>query len=158
MRWTNKRPDVKDQIFKESMMQTQTAMTKVFGDVIHRYGRAQAIEDGLLVDLSGDEAIREDVADVCRRYYKHPIACTPTVFDLLDAAVKNERYCNDYAGLVHDVLWMSKCASRKIDDSAVVFPVIIAGAGRRRHYDFKLIVGPGEQGEPVITIMMPDEG
>lgn len=127
------------------------------GDVIHGCRRAQAIEDGALVDLSGSEAIRKDVADVCRRHYKHPIACTPAVFDLLAAAVRNERYGNDYAGLVHDMMWMSKCAGRKIDESVVAFPVIITGAGRRRHYDFKLVVGAGDRGEPVITIMMPDE-
>ena len=35
--------------------------------------------------------------------------------------------------------------------------VIIAGAGRRRNFEFKLVVGPGDQGEPVITIMLPGE-
>jgi len=58
---------------------------------------------------------------------------------------------------VHDMLWMSQVMKRQIDESTVMFRVIIAGAGRQRNYDFKLAVGPGDQGEPVITIMMPDE-
>lgn len=46
---------------------------------------------------------------------------------------------------------------RKLDESTVIFRVIIAGAGRQRNYDFKLQVGPGDNGEPVITIMLPSE-
>lgn len=135
----------------------QTQLTEIFGDVIHSYSRAQAIEDGVLVDLSGAEAIRGDVADVCRQHYKFPVACTATAFDIIDAAVKNKRCCNDYAGIVHDMLWMSKVAKRQINESTIIFPVIIRGAGRRRHYDFKLIVGPGDRGEPAITIGIASE-
>ena len=55
------------------------------------------------------------------------------------------------------MLFMSSVFKRQIDESTVMFRVIIAGAGRQRNYDFKLAVGPGDQGEPVITIMLLDE-
>ena len=132
--------------------QTPNTMAEIFGEVIHTYTRAQAIEDGVLVDLMQDE-----MAAVAKQHYKHPIACTAAVFEIMQKAVENPRYCNDYAGVLHDMLWMSRCAGRRINESAVMFRVIIQGAGRSKYHDFKLVVGPGDQGEPVITIMRPDE-
>lgn len=126
----------------------------IFGDVIHRYTRAQAIDDGMLIDFTDPES---DTGDVCRQHYKFPIACTSAVFDIMQKAVENPRYCQDYAGILHDMLFMSKVMNRKLDESTVIFRVIIAGAGRQRNYDFKLQVGPGDNGEPVITIMLPSE-
>ena len=55
------------------------------------------------------------------------------------------------------MLWMSRCTCRKINESAVIFQVIIQGAGRSKYHAFKLNVGPGDDGEPVITIMLPGE-
>ena len=126
----------------------------IFGDVIHRYTRAQAIDDGMLIDFTDPES---DTVDVCLQHYKLPIACTSAVFDIMQKAVENPRYCQDYAGILHDMLFMSKVMKRKLDESTVIFRVIIAGAGRQRNYDFKLQVGPGDNGEPVITIMLPSE-
>lgn len=127
-------------------------MEEIFGETIYAYTRAQAIEDGFLVDL-----MQGDMADVARQHYKFPIACTSSVFGIMQKAVENPLYCNDYAGILHDMLYMSKVFKRQIDESTVIFRVIITGAGRQRNFDFKLQVGPGDQGEPVITIMMPDE-
>ena len=127
-------------------------MDEIFGETIHVYSRTQAIEDGFLVDLMQDEML-----EVCRQHYKFPIACTTSVFEIMRKAVENPRYRNDYAGVLHDMLWMSKVMKRQIDESTVIFRVIITGAGRQRNFDFKLQVGPGDQGEPVITIMLPNE-
>jgi hypothetical protein len=127
-------------------------MLEVFGEVIHTYTRAQAIEDGVLVDL-----MQNELGEVSRQHYKFPIACTLAVFEVMQKAVENPRYCQDYAGILHDMLFMSKAMKRKIDESTVIFRAIIVGAGRQRNHDFKLIVGPGDQGEPVITIMLPNE-
>lgn len=120
--------------------------------ILFSYTREQAIADGVLVDLMQDE-----MAPVCRQHYKYPVACTSAVFDIIRRAVENPRWSNDYAGVVHDILWMSRVASRALNPSTVVFRVTITGAGIRQLYDFKLIVGPGDQAEPVITIMMPEE-
>jgi len=133
-------------------MQTQNTMTEIFGDVIHSYSRAQAIEDGVLVDL-----MQNELGDVSRQHYKRPIACTLAVFEIMRKAVENPHYCQDYAGILHDMLWMSKVVRRPIDDSTATFRVIIQGAGRCKYHTFKFVVGPGDQGEPVITIMLPNE-
>ncbi len=53
-------------------------------DIISTYTRAQAIEDGVLVDLMQDE-----MTSVCRQNYKFPIACTSAVFAIMQRAVEN---------------------------------------------------------------------
>lgn len=136
----------------QTTQQAPATLADVFGKVISSYSRAQAIEDGVLVDLMQDE-----MANVARQHYKFPIACTAAVFAVMQKAVENPRYCNDYAGILHDMLWMSRCVGRKLNDFAVLFRVIIQGAGRSKYHDFKLAVGPGDRGEPVITILMPGE-
>lgn len=127
-------------------------LTEIFGAPIHVYSRTDAIEDGVLVDLMQDE-----MEGVCRQHYKHPIACTSAVFEVMQKAVENKRYCNDYAGILHDMLFMSKATGRRMDESTVLFRCIIVGAGRSKYHDFKLMVHGGDQGEPVITISLPGE-
>ncbi|MEW6775927.1 MAG: DUF6573 family protein [Bdellovibrionota bacterium] len=125
-----------------------------WGEVIYSYTRAQAIEDGVLVDLS---AIAPDVAS---QHYKYPIACTSTVWDIIQRAVENKQYANDYKGVIHDILWMSRGGGirwRSPDDTTVLFDVIITGTGPKRIHRFKIVVGPGDKAEPVLTIMLPEE-
>ena len=131
-----------------------SSLVEIFGEVIHTYSRADAINDGFLVDFTDPES---DTGDVCRQHYKFPIAATSAVFAVMQKAVENKRYCQDYAGILHDMLWMSRCMGRKLNESTVMFRVIIQGAGRSKYHDFKLVVGPGDAGEPVITLMMPNE-
>ena len=121
----------------------------IFGDVISRYTRQQAIEDGFLVDL-----MQGELGQVSRQHYKYPVACTVGVFELMRKAVENPRWCNDYPGILHDILTMSK-HGRMLDRSTVLFEVIITGTGRKRTLTLKLTVGPGDDMEPVIKISLP---
>jgi len=60
---------------------------------------------------------------------------------------------------------MAACRSREIarsrrHASTALFQVIVVprpGHGRLRLRTLKLVVGPGDAGEPVATIMLPDE-
>ncbi len=130
----------------------QKLVDELFGPVIYSYSRRQAIEDGVLVDLMQDK-----MAEVARSHYKYDIAATIEVFEIMNKAVQNKRHMNDFAGILHDMLWMSKVYKRQISETTVIFRVKIKGAGRRSVYDFKLVVGPGDDGEPVITIMNPEQ-
>ena len=130
----------------------ENTLQDVFGEVIYSYSRKQAIEDGILVDLGQDKML-----EVCRHHYKYPIACTAAVFGIMERAVANKKHCNDFAGVLHDMLWMSRVYKREIDPTTVAFRVKIAGAGRKSVYDFKMVCGPGDDAEPVMTIMTPDE-
>lgn len=127
-------------------------LTELFGEVISVYTREQAIEDGTLVDLSAV------APEVCRQHFKYPVACTAAVWAIIDKAVKNPKWHNDLNGVVHDILWMSKAnKTRRYDATTHLFKVIIKGAGRQSVFEFKIICGPGDQAEPVLTIMGVDE-
>lgn len=120
-------------------------------EIIRSYSRAQAIEDGVLVDLTAL------APGVCRQHYRFPVACTAAVWSIIDRAIKNPKWANDINGVVHDLLWMSRCRSNRLDERTLLFEVIIRGAGRRSVFKFKLVCGPGDDREPVLTLMSPEE-
>lgn len=117
--------------------------------IISSYTRAQAIEDGFLVDL--------DQFDGARGHFKYPLACTAAVWAIIEKAVNNPKWANDYNGVIHDLCWMSKVHAKALDPTTRLFGVIIRGAGRRSNYTFKIVCGPGDTAEPVLTIMLPEE-
>lgn len=137
------------------MNETQTNKPTVdpfWGEVISTYSRKQAIEDGVLVDLMQDK-----MAEVARQHYKYPIACTAAVWEIIDKAVKNPKWCNDYAGVLHDMLWMSRVYKRQVSEDTIIFRVKIVGAGRQQLFDFKMVCGPDDDGSPCMTILCQDE-
>ena len=115
-----------------------------FGEVIYSYSRAQAIEDGVLVDLSNVDSIQQ--------HWKHPFACTSTVWAIIEDALKQPG--QDLAGICHDISWTAMIAIRSSRDTGhVQFKVIITGT----KHTFKLHIGPGDTPAPVLTLMLPDE-
>ena len=124
---------------------------ELFGEVIYNYSRAQAIEDGVLVDLS------TNYPSECRMY-KFPVACTSAIWALVEQTVANKRHCNSVEGVIWDILYMSqRGVIARPDDRTVLFKVIITGTGRKNTHTFKAICGPGDDLAPVITIMLPEE-
>jgi hypothetical protein len=137
-------------------------------DVISVYTRTQAIADGQLVDLS-------DAKDIQGRRlspFKWPVAITATAFGEAisaggewkqDADGKETLFLpggQDFAGRVWDVLWMLKLAidlSRGGDCVKFAVSVLVDGEKQRETVHLKSICGPGDDGEPVITITLPDE-
>lgn len=130
-------------------------MDSLFADapVISRYTRAQAIEDGILIDL------RPRALEVCQEHFGDaPVACTASVWGIIQRAVANPRHCIDLAGVVHDICHMSKVYARPSDGSAgTLFRVTITGAGRQRLWDLKRVVAAGDAGEPTILFSLPNE-
>lgn len=116
----------------------------IFGDAIFRYTRANAISDGVLVDLSQVTTVKE--------HWKFPFACTDTVFALIERAI--EEHGNDLAGIMHDISLMAKAEVRNGSRADVIhFKVFI---GLTLH-DLKLHIGPGDTAAPVMTLMLPHE-
>ena len=116
----------------------------LFGEVIFSYSRKQAIEDGVLVDLS--------FIEVMQQHWKHPIACTSAVWEIIERALQIEgQDCN---GIGHDISTMAKLAIRS-DRSVeqVFFSVLILGVKHK----LKLHIGPGDTVEAVLTLMLPHE-
>lgn len=126
-------------------------------EIISVYTRRQAIDDGFQIDAN-----EGDFAEVTRQNFKFPVYMTTGVYELIEKAVANRRWCNDLKGVWHDICWMARlaiCANR--DGDRVGFRVIIRGAGRRSNYLMVATVGARgldiDDAEPAITIMLPDE-
>jgi len=115
-----------------------------FGETVYSYSRAQAIEDGVLVDLSQVDSIKQ--------HWKHPFACTSTVWALIEEALKQPG--QDLAGICHDISWMAMIAIRSNPaNSQTLFKVIITGT----KHTLKIHIGPGDTPDPVLTLMLPNE-
>lgn len=116
----------------------------LFGEAVFIYTRAQAIEDGVLVDLSHVDSIQQ--------HWKYPFACTSTVWAIIEAALKREG--QDLSGICHDISVMAHLAiPAGRDTNQIRFKVIIAGPT----YTLKLHLGPGDTPAPVLTLMLPHE-
>jgi hypothetical protein len=125
-------------------------------DVIHPYSRAQAIEDGVLVDLRQDE-----LDEVVRNAgFKYPVACTDTVFfSCIDVTPAAARVGCDMKGRLWDVLWQLKLAiKRAVRTDRVAFQVaVVRDETKPTLTELVAVCGPGDDAEPVITICFPGE-
>ncbi len=128
-----------------------SSLEDIFGEAIDTYTRAQAIEDGTLACM-----MQGELGEVSRQHYKCPVACSAGVHALIRQAVEHPDHCNDWPGIWHDVLYMSKHGARS-GESMVLFKVTITGTGRKRYHNMILTVGPGDNAEPVITVMLQGE-
>src|SRR5262245_44575656 len=121
-------------------------------DLIHRYTRAEALRDGVLVDVS---------ATAREAGIRYPVALTRSAWERC-VTVPPGVACQDEAGRLWDVLWLLRCAARGSNGGAgeVRFGVHVRNDNRERTPPLarlKAVCGPGDQGEPVITVMLPDE-
>jgi Family of unknown function (DUF6573) len=138
-------------------------------DLISVYTRAQAIADGTLIDLT--DATDRDGRKLSP--FKWPVAITATAFaETISAgghwqndADGNETLllpgCQDFAWRVWDVFWMLLVAIRQAPSEAdcVRFEVsvLVDGERIRKTVRLKSLCGPGDDGEPVLTILLPEE-
>ena len=120
-----------------------------FGPVIFRYTRAQAIEDGVLVDVS--EIARE--AGI-----KHPTVLTAAVWAEY-VRVPEGVECQDAEGRLWDILFMFHLAARQAaGKSEILFQLFVRNDNREpKPVTLKAICGPGDTLEPVLTILLPGE-
>ena len=117
--------------------------------LIYAYTRAQALKDGVLIDVS--EMARE-------AGFVWPVALTAAVWALVEDIPRRYRAWQTVEGRLWDLLWMAYCAIRSAEHSGTELRyTLLLDHGRRRYLTLKLVTGPGDHGEPVVTIMLPDE-
>lgn len=120
-------------------------------DLIHRYTRAEAIADGVLIDVS---------AATAEAGIRHPMALTAAVWERC-VAVPPGVLCQDEAGRLWDVLWLLRCAIGRSDGGPLVrFGVHVRNDNRERTpplVRLKALCGPNDDGSPCITVMLLDE-
>jgi len=121
----------------------------LFGEVIFQYTRAQAIEDGVLIDVT--EKAREAGINF-------PTAVTAAVWEQC-VTVPEKAHCQDEIGRLWDILTVLRFTIiRSKGGQEVAFTVAVQnGPGRPKPVRLKALCGPGDSGEPVITIMLPHE-
>lgn len=118
-------------------------------DLVSSYSQAQAIEDGVLHLIP---------REISRDYFKYPVILSAGLVALIEKAVATKKYIADYRGIVHDILFTCQSAAKRSSGADVLrTKIIIRGAGPRATYDLLMVCGPGNNGEPTITIMLPED-
>ncbi len=142
----------------------------IFDDcpVISTYTRAQAIADGVLVDLTDPGFTFRPGLNICKEAgIRFPVAMTRAAFERT-ISVEDVPLppLNDISGRMWDVLYMFTLAARR-GGSELLYRVSVTNwvrvhgkrTNRTKQEDvtLKAVIGPGDDSEPVITIMLPDE-
>jgi hypothetical protein len=121
-------------------------------EVVFRYTRRMAIADGVLID-----ATQGDFAEVSREHFPHRhVALTSAVFALLECAVEAGDGA-DFAGIGHDILWMSCVRRVRLLAGGHTFKVRIRTGAQLRWHELKILFHGGDYGEPCATVMLPEE-
>lgn len=124
-------------------------LNELFGEVISMYTRKEAIADGSLVDVS---TLAKEAG------IKYPVAITQTAYGEVvrpDEQAKNRG--ESETGRLWDVLNMFRLKARSCTGSRFDFKVIATEDGREVVHLLYAVCGPGDNAEPVITIMLPNE-
>jgi hypothetical protein len=127
-------------------------MTKDF-PVLFSYSRAQAISDGVL----------HDVTHMAKEAgFRYPVAITAVAWaDCVAWPSSGDGSGQSEKGRLWDVLTMARVAVNRAAGDTVELTVLVVplrGASRRPQLmRLKMVVGPGDDMEPVITIMLPSE-
>lgn len=141
------------------------SVEEFFGPPISVYTRAQAIEDGILVDVTREAA---------EAGFKWPVALTRTAYERYVEVPVDMKGEQDTRGRLWDILQMLWVAVRtkSLQGASGEFRVLVrlpasegwqsnetrnAEGDGLRLVRLKAIAGPGDDGSPCITIMLPDE-
>ena len=137
-------------------MQDSTTSENIFAaaPIIACYTRAQAIEDGALVDVTEWASNKTGFIGG----FTCPVAVTAAVWADIENIPASKRW-QDVRGRAHDVLFMASLAIRGAfnrNEDRALFRVILH-LEKSSEQIYKIMAGPGDEGECVITIMQVHE-
>ena len=135
-------------------MSESSSLSDYYGDLISLYSRADAIEDGLLVSIS---------PKICKEAgVVFPVCVTDTLWaKYIDPVNLADLPGQSVEGRLWDLLWMLRTAIKTGGGNGdriryrVLF--LMEPAKKPETIDLISVCGPGDEGEPVITIMLPGE-
>lgn len=124
----------------------------LFGEPISSYTRADALADGTLIDVS---AAAREVGVV------YPVALTAAVWSRC-VQVPEGVVGQDERGRLHDIVWMLRCEIRRSGggESEIRFRLHVRDSNREGTpplVELRAVCGPGDGGEPVITVLLREE-
>jgi len=125
-----------------------------FGEPIHAYSRAQALADGVLVDVTRQASTAE-----MRGGFVVPVALTATLWAAIEAIPDGLAGIADARGRLHDVLWMARVAAQRFRGlPGGTFAVHLPSRGtRQRVKTLRVEIGPDDSGTPCVTIGFPED-
>jgi hypothetical protein len=138
-------------------MNNQATEHPYFGKVISVYTRAQALADGVLIDAG---PMAQEAG------FRWPVAITAAAWEDCVAwtdADSERQIHQDQSGRLWDVLFMAAFEARVRADAGqqLLFELYrVPRNGRSKDAELttlKLVVGPGDDREPVMTILLPRE-
>ena len=137
------------------MVHDKDILTEVFGAVVSSYSRKQAIADGVLIDVS-------EAANGLG--FRVPVAMTLEAWGDCVAwseTENNPSFQQDEASRLAELLIAARAAARRGQGARLSFQLSrVPGGGKSswpRLTTLHIHIGPGDRGEPVITVMMPNE-
>ena len=153
----NLRDELDDTVVKlESKIEKeQSLISKFFGEPVSVYTRQQAIDDGFLVDVS-------DTSEAIECGFRVPVCLTSTVWESF-VAWPEDVGGQDEKGRLWDVLFMAQDAIRRSKKGGEQIMYKLSCVPKNdpsltaKEVELKLVSGPGDNGEHVITIMKPNE-
>jgi hypothetical protein len=122
-------------------------------DLIFSYSRTQAIEDGVLVNVT--ETAKE-------AGFKYPVAVTAAVWQKFVAVPPGVRG-QDERGRLWDILWVLRLKMLRLKQlpasgCETYFDVLVRNDNTHaRDVWLRSVCGPNDDGSPCITIMLPKE-
>ena len=122
-------------------------MQDFFGEVIHSYTRAEALEDGVLVDVSQTAS---------EAGFVFPVALTAGVWADVNDIPEKVQGLQDPQGRLWDLLTVLRYTIKARGDGREMrftLNMPISAEPRLARYEVKSHVGPGDEGEPVLTIL-----
>jgi hypothetical protein len=126
---------------------------ELFGEPISVYTRAQAIEDGQLVDVTEGIDGKDTPAQAG---WKLPVALTSALWNRINNLPKSS--FDSAGGRLWDVLHMSAMLASRAGAQDFFFPMTMPAKGdRKRKINIWVNIGGGDHGEPVITIGFPED-
>ena len=121
-------------------------------NVVFEYSRAEAIFDGVLVDVT------EQAKQIG---FKIHTVITGTIFHgyIEPPAGVDGSFGQSVTGRLHDVLTLALFAARRaVNTDRVTFKVdFLMSPGRQETIEAIAHIGPGDTPAPVLTIMMPED-
>ena len=120
-------------------------------EMIYSYTRKQAIDDGVLIDVSSQA--RETG-------FKIPVCVTDHLYHGYVVPSKElQEEGQSTEGRLHDLFMMTQAAAAtRWEDNRVYYEVLFKTKPRTLEtVQCLAVVGPGDEGEPVMTLMLPGD-
>lgn len=121
-------------------------------DFVSTYSRAEAIEDGILMDVSNMAS---------EAGFKIPVAVTEALWKgyiVPSEDAKKRSQGQSIEGRLWDVLSIAAMTAQRWQGDTMLFGVdFLMEKSIIDEITIKSVIGPGDAGEPVITLMLPNE-